>query len=109
MTQYNIPFDTHFEDKILGGKLTLKQGACYLPPLILTIVLFSSNSLTTTVINGKRVVDISLVIYFILIDLILIIISTIFAFVRINGFSLLKYIYKKVSFSLQETIVKYYK
>ncbi|EGS5728745.1 PrgI family mobile element protein [Clostridium perfringens] len=108
MTNYNIPFDMNFEDKILGGKLTLKQGACYIVPVLLAIILVSNNSLTTTVVDGQKVVNMGLVIYYIIIEIILTIISTIFAFVRVNGYSLIGYLIKSLKFFIREKDIKFY-
>ena len=108
MTNYNIPFDMYFEDKIFGGKLTLKQGACYILPIAFTILLVSNNSLTTTVVNGQRVVSTGLILYYVIIDIILLIISTIFAFVRINGYSLAGYLIKSLQFTLRQKDIKFY-
>ncbi len=108
MTQYNIPFDMKFEDKILGGKLTLKQFAYYVPALILGGMLITHSSAFAKK-AGTINIDFGLLIYYIVIEIILLLIATVFAFTKVNGDSLAGYLIKKLRFLLRKRVIRFYK
>lgn len=109
MTNFKVPFEVKFEDKIIGGLMTVRQAVWFILPLIIIGLLVEDHSLTTKIINGHKCMNWPVIIPLVLLAIILTIISIIFAFNKVEGENLDKYLFKKFKYTYTNTKIKYYK
>ncbi len=102
MRRFTVPFDIEFEDKIIGGKLSLRQVGWFTIPVIHIFWFFSKLSS-----NISNISILSLIIN-ILICLILVSISCIFSFYKKNTLTYDKYLIKKFKFMIRRKDYKFY-
>ncbi|MEG0296738.1 MAG: PrgI family protein [Clostridium sp.] len=108
MTNYQIPFDLSFEDKIIGGKLSLRQAIWLIVPIGIFMVGIQNPDNFYTITENSRVLNITAITMFILFELILFTIASCFSFITVNGMSLDNYLYKVIKYNLNKNKVKHY-
>lgn len=108
MTNYRIPFDMKFEDKIFNGMLTVKQLIFFIPSILLVGILWNTPSLSTVVVNGKSCVNWVVVVPVMFIAIILFILAGLFALIIVNGESLDEYLISSIKFKLRKKDITFY-
>lgn len=109
MRTFKIPFKTEFSDKVFGGYLSFKQLGWLVAPVLLFLALCMDHSLTIKVVKGQKMINWSTIAVMVIIDVILLGICSIFAFVKINGIDLDRYLLKIIMFKLKDKVIKFYK
>ncbi|AQM58635.1 MAG: PrgI family protein [bacterium] len=107
MTNYKIPFDLSYEDKIIGGKLSIRQALWFAIPV--GLILFSMQRTTifmTKLPNGENVLNFGFIAAFIFVEAILMIIASIFSFTKVNGIYLDSYLMGLIKFKCRRKIIK---
>lgn len=108
MRRFPVPFDLEFEDKIIGGKLSIRQAIWLGIPILVGFVGMSSPSIYMHSVNGVNRLLWGKLILFLLEVLILAIVSCIFAFTKKKGLTLDKYIFKSIKYKLSRNVIKHY-
>ena len=105
MRNFRIPYNLNFEDKIIGGKLSIRQAMWYGMPVGLLMLSMQSQSFYMNK-NGTVKVDNIVLMFFI--ELILTTIATIFSFVKVNKVTIGQYIFLKIRFMFRKKVIKHY-
>ncbi|GKX32310.1 hypothetical protein SH1V18_47900 [Vallitalea longa] len=98
MRYFTTPFDQETPDKVVGGKLTAKQLVCYSPVIFMVFIITSSSEFVLI----KFLIEFA-------ITVILLILGSIFAFVKKDGDELDKYLIKLIKFKLRNKTSTYHK
>lgn len=99
MRNYKIPFDFNFEDKIIGGKLSMRQAMWFAVPVVLFMGAIQFPGMLS---SWKKIF------VFAIIEIILFTIAILFSFINIEQISLDKYILLKIKFKLRKRRIKNY-
>lgn len=105
MTQYPVPFDIKFEDKIFGGKYSMYQVYCLIPA---GIWIFLISPISSTMVNNQKVMDPSRVVVCVIIEIIFALIGLTFAFIKVNELNLFQYYFKRTKFKYRKRNIKFY-
>ena len=105
---FSVPYVVEFEDKIIGGKYTLRQALWVSPALfyVLTSIMGISNQMSAT----NAPLDINKLTVQIIIAMFLFVIGYVAGFIKHSETNTYydKYIMKKINFSLRRRKVRYY-
>lgn len=104
MRRFTVPFDMDFEDKIIGGKYSLRQAGWLMIPIIYGLFSFSNKN--SFIRNGRF--SWTVVIFKIFILAILGFIAAIFAFYKKHETNYDKYILKLLKFTFRKKTFKPY-
>ncbi len=108
MTNYQIPFDLSFEDKIIGGKLSLRQAIWMIVPIGIFMIAIQNPDTFYITTENSRVLNITVITIFILFEMFLFTIASCFSFISVNGMTLDNYLYKMVKYNLNKNKIKHY-
>lgn len=107
MTNYKIPFDLSYEDKIIGGKLSIRQALWFLIPVLLLLLSMQKTTIFMTKLpNGEEVLNWGFIFIFAFMELILMIIASVFSFTKVNGVYLDSYLMGLIKFKFRRKIIK---
>lgn len=102
MRRFRVPFDIEFEDKIIGGRISLRQAAWFALPIM---HIFSFLSKLGS--NKGSITAVSLILNLFLF-VVLASVSAVFAFYKKNTLTYDKYIIKKIKFMMRRKDYKFY-
>lgn len=100
---FQIPYITKYEDKLLGGKLTLRQGAYYLGVILIAFWAFGNY-------QGYMYprFNVGVFLFRVFLVVVSLIIATLFAFIKVREvYYLDKYLLKAIVYSLRKKITVY--
>lgn len=107
MTNYKIPFDLSYEDKIIGGKLSIRQAIWFAVPVLLLLLSMQKTTIFMIKLpNGEEVLNWGFILTFTFVELILLIIASVFSFIKINGVYLDSYLIGLIKFKLRRKVIK---
>lgn len=105
MRKFVVPFDMDFEDKIIGGKYSLRQAGWLIVPILLGFIFFRSKDVF---INEKGQILWISIFFKIIFLIILALLSLILAFYQKNHINFDKYLIKSLKFKLRKKVFKHY-
>ncbi|MCC0648286.1 PrgI family mobile element protein [Clostridioides sp. ZZV15-6598] len=109
MTNFQIPFDLSFEDKIIGGKLSLRQAIWFSVPVGFFMMIIQRPQLFVNYLeNGATTVNFLNILMIFFFEVFMLAISSTFSFVRINGLYLDSYVLLRVKFLFRKKVIKHY-
>ncbi|ARC83107.1 prgI family protein [Clostridium argentinense CDC 2741] len=104
MRRFTVPFDIDFEDKIIGGKYSLRQAGWLILPIFYAFFSFSNKN---SFIRNGNIIWISVIFKIFIIGL-LGFVAIIFAFHKKNQINYDKYLLKLFKFTCRKKIFKSY-
>ncbi|QUI25901.1 PrgI family protein (plasmid) [Vallitalea pronyensis] len=96
MRYVETPFDQETPDKIIGGKLTAREGACYSPTIFMTFIITSSDGF----VLSRFLIQLGIAV-------LLIIVGSVFAFKKVDKDHLEVYLVKLIKFKLRQKTFTY--
>lgn len=107
MRDFNIPFNTETEDKVIGGYISLRQFFWLAIPLVLTMLLFVANKGYITKTDTGNIVSIIGIVWRLLLIIPTLIFALIMAFMKKTDISADKYLFKMILYKSRKHTFRY--
>lgn len=108
MRRFPVPFDLDFEDKIVGGKFSMRQALWIFAPVFFGIFTFTNPARFSVTVDGQSVIIWSKILLRLIEILVFSVIGVIMAFYKKHDISIDKYILKCIKYELDKRSVKFY-